>query len=97
MTILAPFTDLRAKLRAYDQQQCCAEADRRERTRIVRAAQDRAAWAQRRFEQASAEYVAVHLSTAIRAPEHEKKGLRALHADVLETRQAAKDLEAHSW
>lgn len=60
--------------------------------RIVRAAQNRAAWAERTFEEASAAYVARHLRTRIPAADHEKDRLRALHADVLETRAAAQEL-----
>ncbi|WP_336818929.1 hypothetical protein [Gordonia sp. MMO-8] len=56
------------------------------------SAERRAAWAERRFETAAAEYVRVHLGTGIRPAEHEKQHLHALKADVYETRAAVREL-----
>ncbi|GAA3962792.1 hypothetical protein [Gordonia caeni] len=98
MTILSPLIPsedlaaLRSALREHAAGQQEESASAQLRRRIVRAAQERAAHAERAFEIESAEYVARHLSTAIRACDHEKRRLRALHADVLETRAAAREL-----
>lgn len=41
---------------------------------------------------AAADYVRIHLGTAIRALEHEKQMLHALKADVLETQMVVREL-----
>ncbi|WP_353107916.1 hypothetical protein [Gordonia sp. (in: high G+C Gram-positive bacteria)] len=59
---------------------------------MAKAAGLRAAWAERRFEIAAAEYVRVHLGTSIRPAEHEKQTLHALKADVYESRAVVREL-----
>lgn len=88
MTILAPII-CRASTGCSEvvdaDRRCAAETADRIEALIRRAAELRAAWAARRFEEASAAYVGRHLRTSIRATDSEKDHLRALHADVLET------------
>ncbi|GAA4756325.1 hypothetical protein [Gordonia alkaliphila] len=60
--------------------------------RMIDTAKQRAAWAERHFEQAAADYCRVHLGTSIRATDHEKQQLHELKADVYETRAVLREM-----
>ena len=68
--------------------------ERVERKGLSTAAASRAAWAERRFETAAADYVRIHLGTGIRPTEHEKQDLHALKADHLNNFRLAKAVSA---
>ena len=60
--------------------------------RMIDTAKRRAAWAERHFEQAAADYCRIHLGTAIRATDHETQRIHELKADVYETRAVLREM-----
>ena len=68
------------------------EAEAAAHAQIVRAAQVRAAHADRAYDVACREYCSRHLGTAIRAQKDEKQHIRRLFGDALEAAMSAREL-----
>ncbi len=86
------FFELRGRLAEYAAGVAAVERARVLDSRVRCAARDRAAYSERAFETAAAEYAARHVGTPVPAPSHETARLWRLRLDMLETRMAAREL-----